>query len=425
MNITIKNLKNKGAFHIVAGSFITKFVSFFGSIFLVRILTKSEYGILSYYENFVSYFVILLGYGLVSGLLRYMVLLQSMVQKKMCFIYALKRGSAWNFFLILMGCLLITFYPHPTAFSEFSYIGIILIIGIPFVYFTNLSLSSLRALFANKAYALLSFVSSTILIVARVFGAMIDGLDTVAITKLSAEIISTVLCLGFLWKKFFNNVSYASIPKQFSHELNVYSLQMMLTDGLWAVFMLNDLFLLGQFSGNEIAIANYKVAYVIPANLSLVTSAVGVFIAPFFTKYENKGDIIWIREKISLVLKITVVIMAIASIICLILAKPLIILLYGKEYLTIMPIMRILLLASFFNNGIRATIANILSAIGIQKINLFIASGGIFFQIILDICLIPNFGEIGVAYSNMIVYAGMSIALGIVTWYKYFKNKNQ
>ena len=90
-----------------------------------------------------------------------------------------------------------------------------------------------------------------------------------------------------------------------------------------------------------------------------------------------------------------------------------------------MPIMRILLLASFFNNGIRATIANILSAIGIQKINLFIASGGIFFQIILDICLIPNFGEIGVAYSNMIVYAGMSIALGIVTWYKYFKNKNQ
>ena len=164
-----------------------------------------------------------------------------------------------------------------------------------FIFFTSA--------FANKAYALLSFVSSTILIVARVFGAMIDGLDTVAITKLSAEIISTVLCLGFLWKKFFNNVSYASIPKQFSHELNVYSLQMMLTDGLWAVFMLNDLFLLGQFSGNEIAIANYKVAYVIPANLSLVTSAVGVFIAPFFTKYENKGDIIWIREKISLVLK--------------------------------------------------------------------------------------------------------------------------
>ena len=54
----IETLKETGAFHVIVGSFMTKFASFFGSIFIVRLLTKSEYGILSYYENFMGYFFI-------------------------------------------------------------------------------------------------------------------------------------------------------------------------------------------------------------------------------------------------------------------------------------------------------------------------------------------------------------------------------
>ncbi|MBP5587677.1 MAG: hypothetical protein J6X37_03020, partial [Treponema sp.] len=46
----------KGAFHIFAGSMLTRFISFFASIVVVRVLSKSDYGILSYYENLYNYF---------------------------------------------------------------------------------------------------------------------------------------------------------------------------------------------------------------------------------------------------------------------------------------------------------------------------------------------------------------------------------
>ena len=80
----IESMKQNGAFHIVLGSFMTKFVSFFGSIFIVRLLSKTDYGILSYYENFVSYFIVLAGFGLDAALLRYMVLSDGMPAKKGC-----------------------------------------------------------------------------------------------------------------------------------------------------------------------------------------------------------------------------------------------------------------------------------------------------------------------------------------------------
>ena len=420
----IKKLKNKGAFHIIVGNFITKFVSFFGSIFLVRFLSKSEYGILSYYENFVSYLIILSGCGLVSGVLRYMVLLPTTEEKKKCFIYALRRGSYWNLLLVLLGMILMVFYPHPQTFSDFFYIGILLVLGIPFIYLINVSLSALRALFAHKQYAVISFVTSSLLIIARVIGAMLNGgVEAVTLAKIIVEIICALCCVLYLWKKYFGNVRCINIEEKIIKKMNTYSFQMMLTDGLWAIFMLNDLFLLGQFSGSETVVADYKVAYVIPANLSIITSAVGVFVAPYFTKYENEGSGKWVREKTILVLKITGSIMAIASITCFILAKPLIVFLYGKEYLSAVPVMQVLLLASFFNNGIRATIANILSAIGIQKLNLYIASGGMLMQVILDIYLIPVLGGLGVAYSSVIVYMFMSVALGIVIWKKYFGDK--
>ena len=48
MKEMLKKIWNKGLPHIFAGSFLTKCISFFGSIVLVRALSKSDYGVLSY-----------------------------------------------------------------------------------------------------------------------------------------------------------------------------------------------------------------------------------------------------------------------------------------------------------------------------------------------------------------------------------------
>ena len=48
----ICKLYNTGALHITIGTFATKFVAFFGSIVVVRLLSKQDYGLMSYVENF-------------------------------------------------------------------------------------------------------------------------------------------------------------------------------------------------------------------------------------------------------------------------------------------------------------------------------------------------------------------------------------
>ena len=69
----IKAVWEKGLFHILSGSFLTKIVGFFGSIFIVRVLSKQEYGILGYLENMYSYVFIIAGMGLSNAILRFVI----------------------------------------------------------------------------------------------------------------------------------------------------------------------------------------------------------------------------------------------------------------------------------------------------------------------------------------------------------------
>ena len=419
----IRSLKQNGAFHIVAGSFLTKFVSFFGSIFIVRFLSKADYGILSYYENFMGYFIVLVGHGLDTATLRYIVLADDMSEKKGCYLHALKNGSLWNIALLCVSLLVICFYPHKEAFRGQFLTGAVLMMSIPAVFLMRVSLFSLRGLYENRIYAIIAFAAAAFQIVARVIGAAVGGLHMTVEARLIAEILCGAACVAYVLKRRFSSVRAQEMDVGTKHDMDVYSFQIMLTNGLWAIFMLNDIFLLGQFTGNEEILADYKIAYVIPANLSILVSAVGIFVAPYFTRYDKEKNYTWIRGKLRVVLMVTMAVMGVVVLLCFAFARPLVRILFGAQYLSAVPIMRMLLVASFFNNGVRSTIANILSAVGEQKKNLMVAGAGMALQVSLDCLLIPRYGGMGVAFSSMFVYIFMSAALGVIVWNRYYSRR--
>ncbi len=411
----IRDLFSRGAAHIIVGNFLTKFISFFGSIFLVRLLTKEEYGVLMYFENITSYFFLFAGLGLAAGIQRYLIIADKREIKKSCIKRAFVKGNLWNIFLVISCISFIIYYPHPGSFSDHIFVGICLAICIPFIFCYNTCFSAFRADFDYKSYAYLALTISFILIIARIIGAALGGLNYSVTFRLFAEIFCAVFCFYILYRRHYRNIKYKTLEKSFKKELDKYSVQMMFTDGLWAVFMLNDLFLLGQFSGNEVIIAEYKVALVIPANLSIFISAIGVFVAPYFTKHDNNGNNNWIKDKFKIVLIASTTIMGVCVCLCYLFASPIVNSLYGSQYASSVPIMKILLLGSFFNNGIRTVVANILSAIGKQKINLIIAFFGLLIQIIFSLFLIPSYGAIGVAWVNVLVYSFMGLSLLFLT----------
>lgn len=416
-------LFERGALHVILGSYLTKFVSLFGSVFLVRLLSKNEYGILSYYENFFGYFAIAMGLGSASGILRFLVLPDSLEEKKGIFRYAFIFGNIGNLVVGLLSLVFLLNYPHPLAFAGYSSVIFLLVFSLPFLFNMHFGLSSFRALFDNKRYAVLSFIFSFMIIAFRVLGALLGGITGTVALRLIAEIICSFICIVALHKIHFRNVLWQPVGSKMERNFRSYSLQMMLTDGLWTIFMLNDVFILGQLTGSESIVADYKVAYVIPGNLSILVAAIGVYVAPYFTKYESEGNYKWVHEKTLFVLKRTSFVLASVVVICAVFAKPLISLIFGEIYCSAVPVMRLLLLASFFNNGVRASLANIFSAIGKQNINLIIAVGGIILQIVLNVILIPRYGAKGVASASTIVYAAMSLSLGIA-FQRIVKNKN-
>ena len=103
-----------------------------------------------------------------------------------------------------------------------------------------------------------------------------------------------------------------------------------------------------------------------------------------------------------------------------VLAKPVIVILYGKEYLSVITIMRILLIAAFLNCGLRYTTANILAAMGKVKYNMMISVIGMVLQVVINVQIIPAFGALGVAITSCVVYGIMAAGLLAIFIKQYF-----
>lgn len=168
----LRALWSKGAFHIFIGSFLTKFVAFFGSIFLVRVLSKTSYGILGYVENIYSYVYILAGMGLGNAVLRYVVIGENKEEKYGFYKYAITKGTIYNIIIILIVGILGMFYPHPKKFEGARFLLLIILFALPFQSLKESNQLALRAMFENKKYATYAFIMTAILIISRYLSAL-------------------------------------------------------------------------------------------------------------------------------------------------------------------------------------------------------------------------------------------------------------
>lgn len=408
----------RGMLHILVGTFMTKLVSFFGSIFLVRVLNKWEYGILGYLENIYGYIFVLAGLGMSNTILRYVVLGKTKEEKYSYFSYAVIRARNYNFFLIFVAFLISWLYPHPAVYREWAWLLTVLALAIPFQYFIENILCNERAMFANQRYAVMSLLLSFLIIATKIISGNLGGIIGVVFSQTGIYIL-----LAGIY--YFNSKGYyyaecKNIPltPQNKREMNLYAFQYMITNGLWAIFMLNNTFLLGKFGSNPEILADYKVACTIPGSISLVSTAVGIFVAPYFVKNENNKA--WIRKNF---IRIFLICIGIIGSICLfvsVFSKVLILLLYGKQYLNIVSIMRVMLVASFCDCGLRYTTANILATMGKVKYNMAISAIGMIIQITINVKMVPVYGAMAVAVTSCIAYSIMAILLLAVFIRQYY-----
>lgn len=410
-------LWKKGAFHIILGNFFTKFVVFFGSIFLVRTLSKSSYGMLGIIENIYGYIYLFAGMGLANAILRYVLRAETPNKEFGYFKYVLKKGSIINLFLVIVIGLICLFYPFSEEFVSIRWLLIITLFSLPFQFLIDSNLFTYRAKFANKRFAITAFIISTILVYSKFLAALLWDLNGVVSANVIVNVSLGVILSILTYKTFFKGYYPIVLQKHEKKTVDNYSIQYMLTNGIWAIFMLNDIFLLSLFGSDPTVIADYKVAYVLPGNLAIISGAIGIFVAPYFVKHEL--DHLWVRKNYIKVLGITTLLLGTVVVFLFVFAKPLVTLLYGQQYENVVNVMRLLLIAAFINSGLRYTTANLLAAMGQIKYNMIVSIIGVLLQIIINFLMIPHYGAVGVAWTSIIVYTIMAIVLFVVFVKKY------
>jgi O-antigen/teichoic acid export membrane protein len=352
------------------------------------------------------------GYGLNNAVFRYVVLKEGADAKEGVVDYVIRRGTCFNIVLVLVVSTVAYYFPHSHEFSMATYMFPLMVVAIPLQFLFDTGTYSLRALFKNKAYAVFALATVLCIWLFKIVGASIFGIEGAVLSWPISYALMAIVVLLYLKKNAFKHAIAKPIERSEKHEIDKYSLQYMVTNGLWIMFLQNDLLLLGMLTGSSSFVASYKVAYAIPAAMSIVSNSIGMFVAPYFVKYET--DKRWVWSNYLRVLAVSVVALGILTIILMVFADQIIVVLYGAQYSDSVDVMRLLLVAVFLSNAVRYTAANLLAAMGSIRANLVVSAIGIIIQIGLDILLIPSNGMEGAAIASIIVYTLMSVAITTV-----------
>jgi O-antigen/teichoic acid export membrane protein len=263
-------------------------------------------------------------------------------------------------------------------------------------------------------------VASLLLLLFRVFGAFINNLKGIIYGRLIGEIFIGLIFIIYIYRRYVDKAPLKSMSSVDAKSIRNYSIVNTFIAAVWIIFMLNDTFLLGLLLKDSIILAEYKVAYVIPGSLLIISSSLIAFVLPFFTKREHEKDNSWIRKNLFFVTLFTTLSIFLISILIFIFRTQIVYILFGSDYHNSILLMSLLLVATLINGGIRYPIASLLSAMGKVKYNLYISIFGVLAQVVLNIFFIPIIGVFSVIYSSIIIYIIMSLSLIFLAYKVYF-----
>ena len=394
----INTLFKTGFFHIFGSNVINKVLAFLSSVILVRILTKTEYGAFTYAWNIYCILLLFNGMGIESGVLQ----LASEHSGDTAYAdrvssYGTKFGLKFNsiLFVLLLGISL--FAPLKIEAGRPLLRALCLLPAFQLLF--NLTSSYLRAQKRNQEFAKLQVVNTVFVSVVSAGFAFLFREMGMVIGHYVAYIVAYLVGL-FAFHVHLINRDTQEIGKDKNILLRI-SFISMLNNGLSQLMYLLDVFVLGIVDPQEILLASYKVATMIPTALTFIPFSLITYLYPYFAEHRGDGD--WCLRRYKQILfglgGLNLVISAV-----LFAGAPLIIrFLFGEQYLDAVSVFRILSVNYFFSGTFRILSGNLLVTQRKLKFNLFVAIVSSLTNVVADYFFIQWWGSIGAALATVLV----------------------
>lgn len=408
----INKLLSSGFFHIFGSNVINKILGFISGVFIVRFVSKYEYGIYSSALNSFSFFLLVSGIGMLSGVLQLCSENAKNLEKNLqIFKYGSQKGIIANVilgFIIVLSSfilqlpikesndilLLLSFVPALEIANEFQK-----------VYF--------RSRLDNKSYAYSNTIGTFFLVVFSIFGAYNFGIKGIIVARYLSAIVTIIIT-----KKYFKGPIFIKNSKLDEKDRNILfkiSFISMLNSGISELLYLVDIFVIGIIISNPDVIADYKVAIVIPTALAFIPASICIYIYPYFSM--NKDNKYWVKKNLNLTLLIVGAINAIISISLFILAPYILTALFGEQYLSALTMFRLSALSYFFMGTFRIISGNILVTQRKLKFNFFVSTTSGILNVILNIVLIYLLGAVGAAWTTLFISCMSGVILTLYLFY--------
>lgn len=408
-----EKLFSTGFFHIFGSNVINKILAFISSICVVRFVSKAEYGIYTAALNKLSFFIIFTGAGMVYAILQLCSENAKNKEKNMQ-IYSYGSSIAVKFNIFLAGVIVMFSYLLNDSVEGSNYL-LRLLAFIPLFEIVNeLQRTYFRSRLNNKVYSYANTICSICVVAFSLVGAYFFQVKGIIIGRYLASFISSIIIYFFLRGPVVLRYKYDTInfDKTIVNKIAFISL---INAGLSQVLYLFDILIIGDVMGQAEAVADYKIAIIIPSALIFIPSAICTYIYPYFSYNINNKK--WLVKSFKTLMLSLGLFNMVITIVMIVMAPWIIETFFGKEYIMAVPMFIVSSINYFFSGTFRLISGNLLVTQRKLKFNFIVAliSGGV--NIISNYILVTKFGAIGAAYTTLII----SIITGIVcTIYFYY-----
>lgn len=388
-----RTLFKGGFFDIVGAGTLNKAIATIMSIALVRVLSKYDYGVYSYAFNIASFFIIFNGLGATTAALQ--LCCEAFDDKdRECRLYAYAyRVSLAVGLLYLLLVLGIAFFVPLSIPSS----GPILALYCAYPLLQQLfdiKTILLRVRLKNRDYAFAMNLQTVLTCIFSVIGALTFAAPGLAV----GQSLALLAAYAWLCRRFPFDHRYlrsSSLARNDVVQFWKISLISAFNSGVSQAFTLLGTMFIGTLMADELAVSSYRVATTIPFALLFFPSAIVTYVYPHFVRHKNERD--WTLRNYGLVTLGGGALMAAITLFFVLLARPIVVLIFGEQYLDSVPVMQIVMVGFFITATFRTPAGNLLVTQRKLVSNSVIGIIMIIVCFIASYALIPRFGMMGAA----------------------------
>ncbi len=386
--------------HIFGANTINQVFAFASNFILIRVLSKGEYGIYSYAFNIYSFFALAIGFGMESACMQ--VCSEKMkasedADRNMRF--GILFGSGFNLILGVLIVLGAMFIPLPLAGVR-EVLWLFALMPLVTSLF-NLAQTYFRYHLMNAEYSKCSVLNTGLILIGSVAGAVFFQTPGLIIFREAAMLLTVFLSVWIYRFPLKRILTAARISVKEKLDMLKLAAISMLNIATGQLLYLIDVFLIGVLISDELIVASYKTATIVPNALLFIPTALVVYIYPYFA--QNQDDKGWVRQKYFLVLKYFGIFNLMISLMLIILAPLIIRILFGAQYLDAVAAFRILSLSYFFSATFRKTTGNLLVTQRKLHVNFWIGVMEGVLNIVSNWFLIQFMGAVGAAVTTLVI----------------------